>query len=80
VKRPRRVRLERTVRRQRLVRHLLACGPWPILEVLLAVANGDDLDETIEAIAKLQPESYRALHASELPLPVQQLTVIRGGK
>jgi hypothetical protein len=48
--------------------------------VLLAVANGDDLDETIEAIAKLQPESYRALHASELPLPVQQLTVIRGGK
>jgi hypothetical protein len=54
--------------RQRLVRHLHDAGPRPVLEALLAVANGGDLDEVLADIARLPVSIYHAMGANELPI------------
>jgi hypothetical protein len=68
----------RNVRRQRLSLHLHSCGPRPVLEALLDVAAGRDLDETLEDFARVPVETYRAVGAS--PLPIQKISVVKGGK
>jgi hypothetical protein len=70
--------LTRTPRRQRLVRHLVECGERPVLEALLAVAAGDQLDVVLEDFARLKPETYRAVGADALP--IDSVTVVRGGR
>jgi hypothetical protein len=68
----------RTPRRQRLVRHLVECGERPVLEALLAVADGQDLDRVLEGFARLQPEIYAALGGDVLP--IDDLALIDGGR
>lgn len=50
----------RSARRQHLSRHLHAAGPRPVLEALLAVDNGQPLDEVLENFGRLPPELYHA--------------------
>jgi hypothetical protein len=57
----------RNIRRQRLARHLHAAGPRPVLEALLDVADGRDLDTTLEDFARLDPETYVAVGADHFP-------------
>ncbi len=68
----------RTPRRQRLVNHLHRCGPRPLLEALLQVDAGSPLDTVLEAFCGLEPEDYAAAGADVLP--INQLTVIDGGR
>lgn len=60
--------LNRTPRRQRLVKHLIECGPRPVLEALLQTEAGTPLDEVLEQYAKLQPELFEMLGADTLPV------------
>jgi hypothetical protein len=66
----------RTPRRQRLVKHLIECGERPVLEALVAVARGDDLDETLEDFARLHPKTYRDVGADTLP--IDKVRIIKG--
>jgi hypothetical protein len=68
----------RTPRRQRLAAHLHARGPRPVLEALLAVAAGADLDEVLEDFARLTPELYQLMGADVLP--IDQLAILKGGR
>lgn len=68
--------LNRTPRRQRLVKHLVECGTRPVLEALIAVDKGQDLDEVLEDFARLQPETYEAVGADTLP--IDRLVVVKG--
>jgi hypothetical protein len=70
--------INRTPRRQRLVRHLVECGERPVLEALLAVENGQRLDEVLEGFARLAPELYEAVGADVLP--IDEVAVIDGGR
>jgi ABC-type hemin transport system substrate-binding protein len=70
--------MNRTSRRQYLVRHLVACGPRPVLEALIAVAGGADLDATLEDYARLSPEIFAAVDADVLP--IDDLAVVDGGR
>ena len=67
----------RSARRQRLALHLHECGPRPVLEALLDVAGGRDLDETLEDFARVPVETYRAVGADEFPNHFQML---KGGR
>jgi hypothetical protein len=68
----------RSSKRQRLVAHLHA-GPRPTLEALLAVEQGNDLDEVLADFARIPVDVYRAVGADELPIN-QPLAVINGGR
>jgi hypothetical protein len=70
--------LTRTPSRQHLVRHLVECGTRPVLEALLAVAGGDELDAVLEDFARLRPETCRAIGANVLP--IDSVTIVRGGR
>jgi hypothetical protein len=70
--------LNHTPRRQRLVRHLMECGPRPVLEALIETESGTPLDEVLESYARLQPESFEALGADALP--IDELTLVDGGR
>jgi hypothetical protein len=70
--------LNRTSRRQRQVRHLYKCGPRPVLEALIAVDAGQDLDVVLEDFCRLQPKIYHAVGADESPF--EQVGVIDGGR
>jgi hypothetical protein len=65
-----RVRDVRNARRQRLARHLHRCGERPVLEALIAVESGQDLDLVLEGFGRLQPEIYHAVGADLLPIDV----------
>ena len=67
----------RNVRQQRLAKHLHACGPRPVLEALLAVAVGNQLDRVLDDFARLPPEVYWALGADRLA--IDDVLVIDGG-
>jgi hypothetical protein len=56
--------------------HLYRCGPRPILEALIAVADGQNLDQVLEDFKRLAPETYHALGADALS--VESITVIDG--
>lgn len=55
-------------KRQRQARHLHDAGPRPVLEALLAVQAGADLDEVLADFARLPVELYRMMGADELPI------------
>ena len=63
----RRCAMTPSARRQRLVSHLHAAGPRPVLEALLEVAAGADLDRTLERFARVPVATYHALGADQLP-------------
>jgi hypothetical protein len=67
----------RTPRRQHLVKHLIDCGDRSVLEALLAVDAGQDLDAVLEDFARLDPEIFEALGADLMP--IDSLIVIDGG-
>ena len=68
----------RNSRRQRLVHHLHQCGPRPVLEALIAVESGQDLDLVLQDFARLKPEIYHAVGADLLS--VESVTVMDGGR
>ena len=67
----------RNSRRQYLVQHLHAAGPRPVLEALLEVEAGRDLDCVLERYAEIPIGVYRAVGADTLP--IEALTVVDGG-
>jgi hypothetical protein len=69
---------KRNARRQRLVLHLHECGPRVVFEALLDVANGRDLDVTLEDFARISAETYHEVGAHELP--IQRVAVVKGGR
>jgi hypothetical protein len=54
--------------RQRKAAHLHAAGPRPVLEALIAVASGEDLDEVLADFARIPVSIYRTIGADELPI------------
>ena len=68
----------RNPRRQRLAAHLHRCGPRPVLEALLAVQEGQDLDVILEDFARLAAEIYDALGADVLP--IDRLLLVDGDR
>jgi len=57
----------RNARRQYLTAHLCKCGPRCVLEALIAVEAGQDLDFVLTDFARLAPETYRSVGADRLP-------------
>ena len=49
----------RSERRQKQVKHLVACGERCVLEALIAVDNGQPLDLVLRDFEKLSPETYK---------------------
>jgi hypothetical protein len=58
---------KRNTRRQLQAAHIHDCGKRPVLEALLAVAAGADLDEVLADFCRLPPEIYQAIGADILP-------------
>jgi hypothetical protein len=67
----------RSARRQHLVRHLHAAGPRPVLEALIEVAAGNDLDAVLQRYARIPVRIYHAQGADRLLIHI--VTVIGGG-
>jgi hypothetical protein len=59
---------QRNNRRQRLAAHLHAAGARPILEALLDVASGRDLDETLADFGRVAVSTYKMVGADALPI------------
>ena len=55
--------MKRSARRMQLCAHLHAAGPRPVLEALIAVDSGRDLDEVLEDFARLPADFYHAVFA-----------------
>jgi len=69
----------RSPRRRRLVRHVHRSGARPVLEALLAVADGGDLDDVLAEFGRIPAEVYRLLGANGLDDELQ-LVVVDGGR
>jgi hypothetical protein len=69
---------KRNARRQRLALRLHQSGSRPVLEALLDVARGRDLDETLEDFARLDASTYEAVGASKLP--IQKILIVKSGR
>ncbi len=61
----------RNARRVRLAEHLHRCGSRPVLEAMLDVAAGRDLDETLEDFARVPVEVYAAVGADAFPIKLK---------
>jgi hypothetical protein len=59
---------QRNTLRQRQVAHLYEAGPRPVMEALLAVEAGQDLDDVLADFARVAISTYRAIGADELPI------------
>jgi hypothetical protein len=70
--------VNRSPRRQRLVRHLHRCGPRMVLQALIHTEAGTPLDTVLEVFCSLEPEDYRA--AGVDVLPIDRLKVVNGGR
>ena len=46
-------------RRQKQVKHLVACGERCVFEAFIAVASGEPLDLVLRGFEKLSPETYK---------------------
>lgn len=68
----------RSPRRQHPARHLHSCGPRPVLEALIEVADGKPLDAVLADFGRLPAELYAALGADVLP--IDEITIIDGGR
>jgi hypothetical protein len=55
------------LRRRRLAEQLHHLGPRPLLEILIEVAGGADLDTTLERYAAINPEILRAVGGDQFP-------------
>jgi hypothetical protein len=69
---------QRTPRRQYLVRHLHRAGARPVLEAMLEISGGHDLDQVLERYGKIPVEVYCAIGASMLP--IDTVSVIDGDR
>lgn len=58
----------RTLLRQYRVLHLCSLGPRPVLEALLAVEAGSDLDDVLKSYDRADSAVYRAVGADRLPI------------
>jgi hypothetical protein len=58
---------KRSARRRHLARRLHEAGPRPILECLLDVEKGRDLDEALEDFGRLPTEFYHKTGADDFP-------------
>lgn len=54
-------------RRQRAADHLYNVGPRPVLEALVEVEAGADLDSVLADFARLDPETVRQLGGDQFP-------------
>jgi hypothetical protein len=61
--------MKRTARRRHLSAHLHSAGPRPVLEALLAVESGQDLDAVLEDFGRIPAGIYHAVGASSFPKP-----------
>jgi hypothetical protein len=59
---------KRNTRRQRQIAHLHAAGPRPVMEALLAVEAGQDLDDVLADFARVAISTYQMVGADELPI------------
>ena len=71
--------VQRSARRQRLAEHIHQAGPRPVLEALLAVENGEPLDDVLEDFGRIPVSTYMAVGANELPIN-RPLGVVDGGR
>ena len=55
------------LRRQRAAEHLHGLGPRPVLEALVEVEAGADLDSVLADFARLDPEVVTALGGDKFP-------------
>jgi hypothetical protein len=69
---------QRSPRRQHLVGHVVYAGPRVVLELLLEIAAGADLNESLERYARIPVNVYRALGADRLP--IDGLALVNGGR
>ena len=61
---------KRSPGRQYFAAHIHDAGPRPVLEALIAVREGADLDEVLEDIARIPAEVYHAMGASHFQEPI----------
>ena len=60
--------------RQRAAEHLHDLGPRPILEALIEVEAGADLDRVLADFARLDPETVRQLDGDKFwPAPLREV-------
>ncbi|MCH7888331.1 MAG: hypothetical protein IIA00_03530 [Proteobacteria bacterium] len=57
----------RNLRLRRAAEHLHTLGPRPVLEALIEVADGHDLDRVLADFARLDPEVVSALGGDRMP-------------
>ena len=55
------------LRRQRAAEHLYSLGPRPVLEALVEVEAGAELDRVLADFARLDPETVRQLAGDQFP-------------
>ncbi len=61
-------------RRQRAAEHLHNLGPRPVLEALVEVEAGADLDRVLADFAQLEPETVRQLGGAQFwPAPLREI-------
>ena len=63
---------KRSPKRQALIAHLYAAGPRPVLEAMLELEAGKDLDQVLADFARIPASTYHAIGASELPIDQRQ--------
>ena len=60
--------------RQRAAEHLHNLGPRPVLEALVEVEAGEDLDRVLADFAQLEPETVRQLDGDRFwPAPLREV-------
>jgi hypothetical protein len=57
----------RNAKRQRQAAHIHAAGPRPVLEALIAVANGQSLDDVLADFSRVHVSVYHMIGADEFP-------------
>lgn len=57
----------RNARRQYLVAHLHRAGPRPVLEAMLELERGHELDLVLEQFGRVPVEAYHAVGADAFP-------------
>ena len=61
-------------RRQRAAKHLHNLGPRPVLEALVEVETGADLDRVLADFERIDPETVRQLDGDKFwPLPLREV-------
>jgi hypothetical protein len=59
----------RSAIRQRLVLHLYESGPRVVLEAMLELEQGKNLDDVLISFTRIPASTYRQLGADRLPIP-----------